>query len=185
MNTLMNTLIKKFTILVTISLSVLLTISCADTSMEKNTVALADIQPLKIAYLNNPKTNTYTSGQPTKEQIANLGKAGIQHIIDLRPLGENTWDEAPVAQAANIQYHRLPIAGIPDLNAKNAMKLSQLLTELQGQSVLLHCASGNRVGALTTLSESLKGSSIDEAITEGKRWGLTRLEPVIRDVLSK
>ena len=52
-------------------------------------------------------------------------------------------------------------------------------------TTLVHCASGNRVGALIALQHGLESGDVDAAIAEGKRWGLTRLEPVVRNALTK
>ena len=43
----------------------------------------------------------------------------------------------------------------------------------------MHCASGNRVGALMALRASQNGASAEEAMAAGKAAGLTRLEPVV------
>ena len=51
--------------------------------------------------------------------------------------------------------------------------------------VLLHCGSGNRVGALLALAAfHVDGRPADAALQYGLDSGLTRLEPVVRDHLS-
>ena len=48
----------------------------------------------------------------------------------------------------------------------------------------MHCASGNRVGALMAISSvELDGATVEDAIAVGKAWGLTRLEGRVREVV--
>ena len=51
--------------------------------------------------------------------------------------------------------------------------------------LLVHCASSNRVGALRALTASAHGEALESAITTGKTWGLTGLEPAVRTKLSQ
>jgi protein tyrosine phosphatase (PTP) superfamily phosphohydrolase (DUF442 family) len=77
----------------------------------------------------------------------------------------------------------LPISGREDFTAVNAGLLEQLLKDLSGEPVLVHCSSSNRVAALKTLTASESGASTDVAIDVGKDWGLTMMEPVMREIL--
>ena len=50
--------------------------------------------------------------------------------------------------------------------------------------MLLHCGSGNRVGALLALKAFwLDGGSAEEALEVGLAGGVTRLEPTVRELL--
>ena len=52
--------------------------------------------------------------------------------------------------------------------------------------VLLHCASGNRVGALLALAAvQVDGASPEAALTLGRAAGLKSLEPVVMERLAK
>jgi len=51
--------------------------------------------------------------------------------------------------------------------------------------VLVHCMSGNRVGALFALRAFwLQGMSAVEALAVGRRYGLTKLEPLVVQILA-
>src|SRR5690606_38327465 len=51
---------------------------------------------------------------------------------------------------------------------------------------LVHCASGNRVGALAALRAAwLQGADEEAAIAEGRRWGLRSLETEVRSSLAR
>ncbi len=143
------------------------------------------ISQLKIMNLSQPTENVFASGQPTKEELSSLAQSGIKHIINLRPLQEQDWDEAEYVESLGMQYHLIPVAGAVDITVENATKLSALLKQVGSDKTLVHCSSSNRVGALIALSEGvLNGRSVEESITQGKRWGLTTLEPVVRKEIS-
>lgn len=124
-----------------------------------------------------------SSGQPTEAQLATLAEQGFVAIIDLRGAGENRgFDEAAAAEAAGLDYSPLPIPNAEAINSENALKLGELLDQFEGP-VVVHCGSGNRVGALVALLEADRGASTEEALEAGRAAGLTRLEGVVRQRL--
>ena len=88
-------------------------------------------------------------------------------------------DEAALLDKLGIDYIELPLSSPEAINMENAAQLEQILAGYDGP-VLLHCGSGNRVGALLALRQSLRGASDAEALAYGKAAGLTGLEPVVR-----
>jgi protein tyrosine phosphatase (PTP) superfamily phosphohydrolase (DUF442 family) len=146
---------------------------------------IAAIQSADLNNLNVPESNALASGQPTQEQIKVLAEAGVKHVISLRRPEEIDWDEQAVVEANGMQFYSIPVAGLAGITKANATKLEDLLNSLGNEAVLVHCGSSNRVGALKTLA-SLDGNdsaSIEAAFTEGRRWGLTRLEEPLREKL--
>ncbi|MFT4671063.1 MAG: protein tyrosine phosphatase (PTP) superfamily phosphohydrolase (DUF442 family) [Pseudohongiellaceae bacterium] len=146
---------------------------------------IAAIQSADLNNLNVPESNALASGQPTQEQIKVLAEAGVKHVISLRRPEEIDWDEQAVVEANGMQFYSIPVAGLAGITKANATKLEDLLNSLGNEAVLVHCGSSNRVGALKTLA-SLDGddsASIEAAFTEGRRWGLTRLEEPLREKL--
>jgi len=144
------------------------------------------IEQAAVANLSVHENNVYASAQPTPEQLQQLADAGVRHIINLRPESEQDWDEKSAAEAAGIAYHAIPVAGRADLTLANAEALDNLLASLQGQGVLVHCASSNRVGGLRAITALEKnGSSLEQALAEGRQWGLTGMEPTVREVLEE
>jgi len=129
-----------------------------------------------------PASGDVSSGQPSREQLAEIAEQGYVAIIDLRGADEDRgYDEAAAAEALGLQYSPLPIEGGAAINIENARKLGTLLDNIDGP-VLLHCSSGNRVGALVALLEADRGASVEEALAAGKAAGLTRpgLEKVVK-----
>jgi protein tyrosine phosphatase (PTP) superfamily phosphohydrolase (DUF442 family) len=127
----------------------------------------------------------YSAAQPSKEQLKQLSKADVKHVINLRGANEQDWDEGEFVQALGMDYHALPISGAQDITVANARNLASLLKKLNGEPVLVHCASSNRVGALVAISAYEEGLSVDEALEKGRRWGMKSLESKVRDVISK
>lgn len=129
-----------------------------------------------------PLPNLITGGQPTAEQLAAARDLGVTTVINLRTDTE-PGTKAADSEALGLAYVSLPIRGPEDFTAENAELLADALAEAEGD-VLLHCGSGNRVGALVALKAfHVDGSSAGEALELGLDAGLTRLEPAVREAL--
>ncbi len=138
-----------------------------------------------IKNLKTPAPNYFSGGQPTTEQLDALAGAGVKHVINLRLSSETPkFDEESLVVDRGMIYHSLPVDGVEGLSLSNIKALDQLLKQSGDEKVFLHCASGNRVGALMALrAASFDGKNIDEALVLGKSWGLTRLESEVRRLL--
>lgn len=128
----------------------------------------------------------YSSGQIETAQWPALKRTGLAVVINLRPGSEQPGqDEATQVQAAGLAYHHLPIANGAELGRNQAEQLEHLLQAHPGQAVLIHCASGNRAGALVALHAAWhQGLPLEPAIALGQRAGLRNLEPRVRELLS-
>jgi len=127
---------------------------------------------------------SYVSGQPSREQLQAAAAAGVKHVINLRPKAEMKWHEAEAVVALGMQYHSVSVAGPADINTSNAETLQRAIQALGAEPVLVHCASGNRVGALIALQAGVdRPGEVEAAIAKGRKWGLTRLESVVRQRL--
>ena len=130
-----------------------------------------------------PVNGIRAAGQPDAGTLERLAAAGYVAVIDLRASDEDRGiAEQSVVESLGLDYLPLPIEDADDVSFDNARRLDELLTRYQ-QPVLVHCASGNRVGALLALRESLAGATDAEALEFGKQSGLTRLEPVVTERL--
>lgn len=140
------------------------------------------IQSIDLGNLGDA-TGDASSGQPTAEELQDVADHGYVAVIDLRGDDEDRgYDEAAAATAAGLTYATLPIADEAAVNPDNARKLGELLAIFDGP-VLVHCGSGNRVGALTALLAAEAGADVDEALEAGRAAGLTRLEGIVRQQL--
>ncbi|HEY0682276.1 MAG TPA: protein tyrosine phosphatase family protein [Steroidobacter sp.] len=140
----------------------------------------------ELPNMRQPADNRIVSGAIDASDIGRIRAAGIKHLINLRPPEESQdLDEARIATGLGLDYHAIPIAGAQSLTKENARRLDELLEQAGDEPTLVHCASGNRVGALIAVREAwIKGQSMEAAIAEGKRWGLTSLEGEVRAALN-
>lgn len=141
---------------------------------------------LDIPNACTPGSGLCTGGRPRPAHLQEAAQRGVRTVINLCPPAEAVdYDEAALVTTLGMQYVNIPVAGPADLTLKNAQQLAVALAEAgPGHPVLLHCASGNRVGALL----ALKAHCIDllppaEALALGRRAGLRALEPVVRQLI--
>lgn len=136
--------------------------------------------------LANPESGFASGGQPGPVQLESAAKAGIRHVINLRAPSEDPgFDERAKVAELGLGYDVLPIAGSADLTRTNVERFDTLLAAHAGTPMLIHCGSGNRVGALMALRAGwLQGKSKAEALALGRRWGLTQLEAIVDQMLT-
>lgn len=137
-----------------------------------------------VPHLHVPRVGLVTGGQPATSAWRDLRASGVTRVINLRPASELAdRDEGAEVRANGIDYVAIDVAGPGDLSSGNARRLWQSLQGNDG-TVLVHCASGNRAGALLALAAAQVGGMSPQAALEfGKASGLTKLEPVVRERL--
>ncbi len=134
--------------------------------------------------LKNAKTysnNYITGGQPSIDDLKKLAAASVKVVINLRGEGEfSTFNEQRIVEELGMKYIALPIAGAKGVTAENVKKFSQIIAN-NTEKTLVHCASGNRVGAFFALDAfNFKNKTAEEALKIGKQTGLTRLESLVK-----
>ena len=132
-----------------------------------------------------PEPDLLTGGQPTRECLQAVYAAGYRIVVNLRPAAElGDFDEGRIARDLGFDYVDIPIAGPADLSHAAVELLDKVLTDAKRRPTLIHCASGNRVGALLALHGRLRrGMSVDEALAHGEATGLTA--PALRAAVRK
>jgi len=125
-----------------------------------------------------------SSGQPDEEALRVFADSGYSVVIDMRgPDEDRGMDNFEGAvEATGMEYLAFPVVGADQVSFETAAKLDEVLQGFDGP-VLMHCGSGNRVGAVLALRQSLNGAADEESIEFGKDAGMTRLEPRVREVL--
>lgn len=132
--------------------------------------------------------NIYLASQPAQGDFALARKQGVTRVLNLRPTEENRdFDERELVTGAGLDYLHIPVGGPADLT--DAV-FESVRKELKGasQPLLLHCASGNRVGALWIPFRVLDGGlTVEQAVAEAKAIGLKspELEKIARDYIAK
>jgi hypothetical protein len=134
--------------------------------------------------VNKISDQLWVGGQPSLDEFSALQQQGVVHIINLRPDNEmQGFDEGEHVELLGMTYWQLPITGVGDFTRQAAEQLHQQLADAQGP-VLVHCASGNRVGALLALRAFyLQGHDVEAALQIGRQHGLTKLEPMVLQLL--
>ena len=126
-------------------------------------------------------------GQPTQEQLHTAKDAGFDVIINLQKNEEpGAQEEATSVTALGMQYVTIPTDGANGLTKGNAIALAKALKNVNGDQAILHCASGNRAGALLGLKLFVVDSAhANDAIRYAKRAGMTTLEDPLRKAIAR
>lgn len=128
----------------------------------------------------------YTGGQPKAEPQTweQLKQAGVTTVINLRSYNEMQGNPEPSqVTSAGMSYVAIPIGGANEITQENAQRLRTAIDNAEG-NVLVHCASGNRVGALLAIDAANRlHLTTNQAIAYGKKAGLTSLEKRTRNVI--
>ena len=151
----------------------------------RNAAALDRIADAGITNLQQPRPGLHTGGQPQATAWESMAAQGVRTVINLRPDAElGARDEAAEVRAAGMVYRQIPVAGVADITVDNASRLWTLLAATPG-SIVVHCSSGNRVGALLAIGAATRGGMDTEAaIAFGKSAGLGSAEARVREVLA-
>lgn len=167
-------------------ISVMATASVLLASMGAAVAEPPPSERLGIEPMLTPAPQRVVTGTLDAERLRAIHEADFAHIVSLQPSAEHPdFDEAAQAAALGLQHHHRPISGAADLDREAAHWLNDVLADIGEEAAVLHCASGNRVGALVALRAAwIEGMADEAAIAKGKRWGLTGLEEAVRDRLS-
>jgi protein tyrosine phosphatase (PTP) superfamily phosphohydrolase (DUF442 family) len=81
-------------------------------------------------------------------------------------------------------FIQIPIAGADDLTKEKVQAVADAIEQSNGKNTLIHCASGNRVGAVMALKAAwIDGLGAEAAISVGESYGLTSLKAQLADQL--
>jgi uncharacterized protein (TIGR01244 family) len=134
-----------------------------------------------------PSENIIVGAQPTEDVLRQAAEAGIKVVVNFRGVNEDPgYDEAALAAELGLTYLRVPVEGPADLGPENVALLDAVLRHVGDQPALMHCASGNRTGALFAMHAArYRGMEPEAAIEFGRAHGLTRAEPAVREALGQ
>ena len=144
------------------------------------------LNELNLPNLKSPEQGIYSCGQPSREQLQQLRDAGVRTVVSLRGEGECDFDERAAVEDLGMAFHQVPVDGPKDITEHNARRLSQIMADESGRPILIHCGSGNRVGALYALKAfHCDGREPEDAVARGRSAGLTQLEPLVRQCFER
>jgi uncharacterized protein (TIGR01244 family) len=145
--------------------------------------ALALAQATDFPNRKDPLQGITSAGQPSAEQLSAAAAEGYKTVIDLRTAAEDRgMDEEGTVEKLGMSYVNLPIGGGGDITYANATALDKLIANAKGP-VLIHCGSGNRVGALLALRAKENGVDTDTALALGVAAGVTGLKGTVEKKL--
>lgn len=102
---------------------------------------------LSLPYAAQPTPGVFSAGQPRASQWSGLLDGGVKTVVDIRagwePRGH---DEAAAVRAAGLRYVHVPFGHGPISDA-TFDRVREVMREAAEAPVVVHCASGNRVGA--------------------------------------
>jgi protein tyrosine phosphatase (PTP) superfamily phosphohydrolase (DUF442 family) len=98
-----------------------------------------------------------TAGQPGREQFAYLRAAGYEVVVNLAmPTSTGALpDEAEVVAAQGMEYVAIPVVWEAP-TAKDLERFFEVMEQLRGRKVLVHCALNMRVSAFVYLYRVLR-----------------------------
>lgn len=139
-------------------------------------------QPMPV--LRTPRPGLCSCGQPGPSAWAPLARAGVHTVVVVRAKGElPDRDEAQEVRDAGLHYVHIPVADPDGLTREAAYALQQVLLS-SPVTVLVHCASSNRAGALIAVADAWYGScDVENALALGRDAGMSAWEPIVRSLL--
>jgi uncharacterized protein (TIGR01244 family) len=141
-------------------------------------VALAQTKQERAGITNFTKVDAVVAcgGATESSALPALKNDGFKSIVNLRLASENganIEDSQAQAKALGLNYFHLPLSGAsPDPAVVD--QFLGIVARKENQPVFIHCASGNRVGAVWLVKRVLQdGWPVDKATTEAKAIGLS------------
>lgn len=129
-------------------------------------------------YEINP--SLYSTGRLTPDVLQNMKADGVGTIVNFCHPAELVFDEAEAVRALGMDYEELVVSGPEDVSPENAVRLREILERHAGKTIVMHCGSGNRVGALFAMKAfHCDGASGEDALAQGRRAGLLGLEAYV------
>lgn len=120
----------------------------------------------------------YFSAQPDAQTFTVAKANGVGVVINLREPGETDWNAAGAANAADLEYFNVPIAGRGEsLDEESISRISAIVQDHQNQNILLYCSSGNRASAWLAVHLIQDHElTIDAALAVARKTGLNRAD---------
>ena len=112
------------------------------------------------------------AGQFAQDDIAEIKRAKVKRVINLRTEGEISWDYRAALKQEGLELIEIPFRAPETLNDEVFGKIRKLLKN-QKEPTLLHCGSANRVGGVWLPFRVLdQGVDLETAIKEAEKVGL-------------
>jgi protein tyrosine phosphatase (PTP) superfamily phosphohydrolase (DUF442 family) len=126
-----------------------------------------------VVNANQALPNVVTAGQPGPEHFRALRAAGVEVVLDTRaPTEPRGFDEPALMRELGFEYVLIPITD-QTLTDETLGRITETMRANADRQVLVHCASGNRIGgALVPYLMLDQGFTEDDATMAALRIGL-------------
>lgn len=132
-----------------------------------------------------PLRDVISCGQLQPGDLQAAREAGVRTIVSVLQPYEVLPGQAEETARLGMDHVHIPFGGPQDLTPQNAEALAAVLNDESRLPAIVHCMSGNRVGALMPVTSAwVNGQDADEALMIGVNAGLRGLEPEVRRLLA-
>jgi len=116
----------------------------------------------------------FLASQPSAEDFKHAQEAGIKTIVNLRKDGElKDFDQAALMTELGFEYHHHGYRAVDELTDELFDTVRGYLNDQSKIPMLIHCSTGNRVGAIWAAHRVLDHKiSIEDALVEAKTLGM-------------
>ena len=114
------------------------------------------------------------AGQPSEEELENLGATGYRTVVNLREDNEPGAlpDEERLVESAGLNYASIPVSP-QTIDDVAVQRFIQAVDSDGAQPVVVHCGGGGRAGLLVLLHLAIKhGWSVARTLEEGARLNI-------------
>lgn len=138
----------------------------------------AEIRPIQMSGTANVSTygnDVFFAAQPTEDDLETFAALGVKTVLNLRTPEEMesvAFNEAEKAAELGMNYVNVPMGReIPSETDLNT--IFDTIEASESTSVLVHCASSNRVGTVWALYRALREDlGTEAAVEEGRAAGM-------------
>lgn len=116
----------------------------------------------------------FLASQPAEADLRQAKEGGIKTVLSFRPAAENkAFDEPAFVRELGLEYVELGYSGPDTLTDALLDDARALLRDQEKRPMMVHCHSGNRVGAIWLAHRVLDGGlTWEAALAEAKQVGL-------------
>jgi protein tyrosine phosphatase (PTP) superfamily phosphohydrolase (DUF442 family) len=133
-----------------------------------------------------PLQDVVSCGQLQPGDLEAARDAGVRTIISVLQPYEVPAGQVEETRRLGMTPVHIPFGGPQDLTPENAQALATVLNDESRLPAIVHCMSGNRVGALLAVKSAwVDGLSPADALAIGIAGGLRGLEFEVRRVLDE
>ncbi|MGM0450498.1 MAG: fused DSP-PTPase phosphatase/NAD kinase-like protein [Pseudomonadota bacterium] len=154
-----------------------------DTGLDTTMAPFGDVMTQAVSNYNRPAPFIGTGGELSDDAMPELQDMGFKTVVSLLTPDEGLNTERDAAGEAGLGFHGISVSGGPPTEDQ-VDAFARIVSEQDNYPILLHCASGNRAGAMWALYRHHVGVPAEIAVEEGRAVGLKgSLEPAVRERL--